>query len=379
MQHPKSYDAIPELPCVVYNGDLITENYHQLKAYLSQRYPRNRLFFALKACYLAPVVAKIVELGCGLEITTTTEHAIASRMGVQGNRIIWNGPAMDTEVLRSIILRQELINIDSPQIFHDLGKTAQELRKRIPAGLRLNPTGQGKFGMAPDQVPEFLSSAGPVDVKGFSIHISRRSVEPQHEMRDKLDFLDAAAAIEKDFNLQLDYIDLGGGLPGSTDFRSDLEPLLERLLAFRYTPELFLEPGAYLVERAATAFSRVIAMKTVGQQQWAILDIGANFLVPLDRSHFTVEPLCKSRAESCLSFGGPFCFDADVIAPTRRSVAVKVGDVVRIGHCGAYTSSMASCFGAAPPPVYWSIGGSVEKVKRDPDSQDLFMRMHGYF
>ena len=156
-----------------------------------------------------------------------------------------------------------------------------------------------------------------------------------------------------------------------------LAPLLTNLEKLKSSPELHLEPGAYLVEEAGTAYSRVVATKTVGSAHWALLDVGANFLVPLERAHFSVTKDDDVRQDLAVHFGGPFCFEADVIAKDQL-VAVAPGNIVKISRCGAYTASMSSCFFSAPPPVFWLEHGHYVALRRQPSTQASFLLYHGY-
>ena len=162
-------DAIPNPPCVVYDSQVIDRQHRSLRGFLDCAYPKSRIFYALKACYLPPVVERMIGLGCGLEIATPSEHAITRHFRLNESQIIWNGPSLETDTLRGIVERDELLSIDSPHLFQQLESIARESGKQVSVALRLNPSGEGRLGMSPDQAEGLLMCSRWIKVNGFHI------------------------------------------------------------------------------------------------------------------------------------------------------------------------------------------------------------------
>ena len=370
----------PAVPFVVYDAETVTRQYRRLRDFLDRRYPDSGIFYALKACYLQPVVRHLVGLGCGLEITTSAEQRIAAQLRLTGRGVIWNGPALDEETLRGAIGRGELINVDSAAIFTVCERIAREQDLEVAVGLRLNLGGGGKLGITPALAEPLLKSPR-VKVTGFHIHHGAFNGDPSQWVRQRLDLLEVLGHWLPRFDVGIDYVDLGGGLLPHPEPELYLEPIIENVSRIawpgRSRPRLLIEPGAYLVEEAGIAFTRVVAMKTVGPERWAITDLGSNFLIRLDRSDFRVSCAGRNDGEDRVSVGGNLCLEADVIA-RRQALAVTSGDVLKISRCGAYTSSMATCFATAPPEMYWRERGALERIGLAVERDDRFLRMHGW-
>jgi diaminopimelate decarboxylase len=364
-------------PFVVFDAETIERQYRRLRDYLDQAYPKSRIFYALKACYLPPVVNKLIKIGCGLEIVTPAEHAIACHFGLKSDCILWNGPSLGIETLQGIAERGEILNVDSPWLFHLLEKLANKLGKRVSVNLRLNPSGEGRLGMPPDQAESLLKRSHGVEVNGLHVHLGRGRRFESIALAEKQRFLEIAARWEKDMSLRLQSINLGGGLTVGQTPEMTLGSLIQQLKQLRSTPELFLEPGAYLVEEAGTAYARIVSTKTIGEARWAMLDIGANFLIPLDRNSFQIVGAGPVGGTDKVQFGGPFCFEADIIA-REQPVTVEPGDIVRVVRCGAYTESLSSYFFSAPPRVFWRDGDVTKELHRKTSPVDLFLAHHGY-
>ena len=368
--------AAPVPPCAVYDADTITKQVQRLRAYLRRSYENSRIHYAVKACYLRPVVRHIVSLGCGLEIMSPIEHRIAACFAVTGPNVVWNGPALDEPTLRGAVDRHERINVDSVAMFNVIQRLAAPRGAPIAVGLRLNLTGHGKLGITPDLAEPLLRSSR-VSVVGFHIHDGTRSRGPAHWVGQRQDLLELLAGWEQRHGIVIQYIDVGGGLEPGHEPHVYLDGCLSSIGRLHSEPQLLIEPGAYLVEEAGTALARVVSVKSIGSTRWAVTDLGSQYLVPLDRSNFHVDHGAAHEGDKRMSIAGPMCFEADVVAHDQV-MDVQAGHVVRVSRCGAYTASMSSCFGAPPPCLYWQQQDRLQRIERVPDGDQLFFAMHGY-
>ena len=368
---------IPKAPYIIYDATTVTRQYKLLRSYLDASYPRSRIYYALKACYVPHVVKQLLQLGSGLEISSLSEQQIALHFGLSGRQIVWNGPGLDVVTLRGIVDRGEIVNIDSAQVFHVLEQIAEEGGREVCAGLRLNIKGHGKLGVDLEQAGTLLKQRSRLRIAGFHFHPANGFKDPAEAQRQRLLFLDIVADWEKSLGIKVEFVNLGGGFAIGESPHQLFDLLVEKISALKSRPELFLEPGAYLVAEAGNAYANVVAVKTVNGLCWAILDIGSNFLVPLQRSNFNVESTTAGNTTVHVSFGGPLCYDADVIAVDQQT-EVRPGDIMKITRCGAYTASMASNFSSLPPPIYWQDTDRFVEVASDGESSNRFLKLHGY-
>ena len=78
-------------------------NYTELKNAFSSIYSNFNIAYSYKTNY-TPRLCKIVnELGGYAEVVSEMEAALAMRIGVKENRIIWNGPIKNKEKLESFL------------------------------------------------------------------------------------------------------------------------------------------------------------------------------------------------------------------------------------------------------------------------------------
>ena len=170
---------------------------------------------------------------------------------------------------------------------------------------------------------------------------------------------------------------MGGGIDQKQTLDECFLGLIELIKQLKSKPSLFIEPGAWLVDSAASVFSRVNAKKQINGQSWAFLDIGANFMVPLDRSDFKVLNKKSSNIEDLYHFSGNIPLENDVIE-FNVPHSPELGEIIEINQCGAYTESLSSYFANSPPQKYWREKDTLYTNQNCLNEKELFMLHHGY-
>lgn len=373
----------PDIPCIIYEESSLRDRYESLTTFLDSQYPNYHLLYALKACYVPPVVTTLIQLGCGVEVMSLNERLLLNQLSLsdiaKSTVVVWNGPSLNAESLQFAIEKGEHINVDSPHIFNAIEQLCDTLQTSVCVSLRINVSGGGRLGMDPNDAEKLLQSSSKlVSIEGFHIHYGPMSVIGQMWVDARLAFLDLLHRWEQKFGITVRRVNFGGGLPSPENLSETITPLIARLSSLRAIPILYLEPGAFLVEQAGTAFARVIAVKHLAETNWASLDIGGNILIPLQRTKLAVDFTEMDKAEGLLNFGGALCYEADIIG-SISGYRVEPGQIIRVKRAGAYTTSMASCFGSTPPPIYWrDHSGALQKIERIIEGKKLFIGYHGY-
>ena len=89
------------------------KNFIELEETFSNIYPNFKIAYSYKTNY-TPKLCKIVnELGGYAEVVSEMELELALRIGVDCERIIWNGPIKTKEKVEEFLLNGGTINIDS--------------------------------------------------------------------------------------------------------------------------------------------------------------------------------------------------------------------------------------------------------------------------
>ena len=178
------------------------------------------------------------------------------------------------------------------------------------------------------------------------------------ETRPFLDALDKVldlVAILKAEGIDLQHLDLGGGLGIRYNEEQPPEPadyigaLLERLGETDY--EILLEPGRAIVGNAGILVTQVEYLKPTEHKNFAIVDAAMNDLVrpSLYSAWQAIIPvnLLSDAPELQWDIVGPVCETGDFLGKDRVLKLVQ-GDLLAIRSSGAYGFSMSSNYNSRP-------------------------------
>ncbi len=181
------------------------------------------VYFAKKANKAAVFPERAAELGLGVDVASHGELREALAHGVRGTDLVVTGPAKSERLLRVAVLQGALVAVDAldeldrlAALASGLGRTARVLLRRLPPGP------PSRFGLDDAETRAALRRCadGPVDVAGFSFHLSGYDVRQRADLAGRLvrDCRDA-----RELGLHPDRISIGGGFVvdyvGAEDWR----------------------------------------------------------------------------------------------------------------------------------------------------------------
>ena len=198
-------------------------------------------------------------------------------------------------------------------------------------------------------------------------------------------------------NINIQYIDFGGGIPSPSLLRySPLQAILKNLLGFEFKPsvsgieyygerisqrirenidkyhlngiKIIFEPGRSIVSNAGVVVTRVIAIK----KDWIFLDASITFIP--ENVFFTERDLIvvgKTGQVKKYHIAGSSLLTPDFFARSKTLPWVLEGDLMVIKDCGAYTMSRSSQFTTLRPPIYMVENKKIKLIRR-PDNYETF-------
>ena len=303
---------------------------------LQRSFPADALHaVAIKAMPLVAVLRRIVSRGAGLEAASWEEVALARAAGCPGDRIVFDGPAKTDEELRAALDLGCWLNADHPRELERLAALGAPGDARV--GVRVNPEiGAGsigftstvakgsKFGVPLRDAPS-LRDRFPF-LTGLHVHTGSQGCG--------LDLLTAAAwrTAEIVEQLDLDWLDVGGGLPVRYTDRDPEPPTVAAWAeALAGMPgwgsrRLLTEVGRHVHAGGGITISRIEAVKEVDGEPLLVVHVGADLLLrrvyrPDDWDHefIVTDPTGRPRQGEARStkIGGPLCFSGDLLARGR--------------------------------------------------------------
>ncbi|MGE0357026.1 MAG: diaminopimelate decarboxylase [Burkholderiales bacterium] len=347
--------------------------------------------YAVKANANLAVLGVLARLGSGFDIVSGGELARVLAAGGSPGRIVFSGVGKTADEIRAALRAGiRCFNAESEPELERLDALAGELGVRAPVSLRVNPdvdarthpyisTGLrgNKFGIAHDRALAAYDLAARLpnlDVTGIDCHIGSQILDlaPLAEALERvLELADALASR----GIAIGHVDLGGGL-GIRYREGDEAPDIGRwcrAVAARLAGTghaIVVEPGRAIVGNAGVLLARVEYLKSGEGKRFAIVDASMSELIrpALYEAWHDIEPLAElDRPVAEYDVVGPVCESADILGAGRR-LALAPGDGIAILSAGAYGMAMSSNYNSRPRPCEVMVDGAraVEVRPREP-------------
>jgi diaminopimelate decarboxylase len=400
-------------PFYAYDGSRIDQDAGEIRAAFPTP-PWIRLYSA-KANLVPGVIGRVAQHGFGISAVSRGEATLALRAGVPPDRIVLEGVGKTEADMRFAV---DLAASGRPLLWvslesvEDAASLAAACRRRLPPGealdvlVRVNPevepeTHHGlavgargsKFGVLAEEVNAVVEAGGgpdgPLRWRGIHVHVGSqlRSVDAWRAgVALGLEVFAHHSAEMPSF----DTLDVGGGLPADPfledlptpgDFALAATSLIQERPGTPHPDRLAIEPGRALVAAAGWLVARVLHVRQrakrgndVPASRTVVLDAGMTELIrpamygakhPIFALSSGGRPFAPGVPFTEAIVEGPVCESTD-----RFGLAalphLERGDLVAIGHAGAYGSAMASTYNGRPrvPEVMLEPGGSRTLLRR---------------
>lgn len=386
-------------PLYVMSETRIRENYNRLYSVLSNELAKVKLFYSAKANTNLSILRILKDAGANIDVVSPGEVFLALMAGYSNNQVFFTGTSVRDDELVYLLEKEVLINIDS------LSQIKRLLTFGVPPVLsvRVNPQmgaghhehvitagSKSKFGVWEDEAVTAYALAKDAGITHFGIHMHIGSgimdINSFLIAAEKL--LEIAQNIHNNVGICFDFVDFGGGIgipyhPNGAVFK--IEHFAKKLANVFKTrvneyslgePELWLEPGRYLVANAGILLTHINTLKTTPFRRFAGVDAGFNTLIRPTMygsyHHIMVVNKATQSLTETYDVVGPLCESGDILAKARLLPALAEGDLLAILDAGAYGYCMTSQYNSRPRPAEILLNNGSYKVIREPETfQDL--------
>jgi len=363
-------------PLLVIDCERVRAQYRKLAKAL----PGVDLHYALKPLPHEAVVRTIDALGGYMDLATTGEVQLVSRLGIDPARCIHTHPIKrDKDIRNALFAGVKIFVADNP----DEVRKFRHHRRDAELLLRVSFRSPGavsdlsrKFGCDPQTALELARLAAKLGIRlrGFSFHVGSQA-------RDALKHVEAIEACVQLIKVArreklgaFDILDIGGGFPIDyaqrvPDIGRFCAPIRKALAGVPSNVRVIAEPGRFIAGPCAIGVASVMGRAEREGLWWYYLDDGlyGSFNGQLfDHAQYPIETLKKSDDQKPSVLAGPTCDSIDVIAENILLPKLKVGDVVIGRAMGAYTWASASEFNFFPRATVVSVNetaGDTGKVE----------------
>ena len=389
-------------PLYVTDEDRICARYREVRDALSSRYGKVRVLYAAKANGNPAILRALATEGAGADVFSAGELLLALRAGMDPDRLLFNGSSKSEPDLALAVEKRVRVSVDSLDELHALDRAAGEAGEVAEISFRVNPalevptnpkiaTGlrTSKFGIpAGDILAAYQAALGCSYVRpvGIHCHIGSQILEVDPFARAAAVMTGLAAGVTE-LGVRLRFIDLGGGLgipyrhgadpaPSFSDYAAAVVPVFAAgVKEAGISPELWVEPGRYLVADSTILLARVNSVKEA-HRRFVNVDAGFNLLVrPVMYGSFHTVVVANKAGDlpaHRYTIAGPICETGDILAEDRDLPAIAAGDLVAVLDAGAYGFSMASQYNGRPRcPEVLIRGGDAALMRRGETLEDL--------
>lgn len=321
--------------------------------------------FSAKANTNLAVLKLFADLGSGLDIVSGGELYRGLKAGIPPEKIVYSGVGKRKDEI-DYALNSEILmfNIESIEELELINDRAMLLKKKAPVAIRVNPdvdpkthpyisTGleKNKFGLDTETAIEAYKIAGRlgnIDVIGIDCHIGSQITEAK-PFKDALNRVKVLINKLRELNIDIKYIDIGGGLGITYDDESPPHPdeyarSIMQAIADMHV-KLILEPGRVIVGNTGILVARVLYRKSGKAKEFVIVDAGMNDLVrpTLYNAFHAIKPVVELEGEQIVAdVVGPICETGDFLAVDRKVADLRQGDLLAVMSAGAYGFVMSS-------------------------------------
>ncbi|MDD1663904.1 MAG: diaminopimelate decarboxylase [Methanomicrobiales archaeon] len=387
-------------PLYITDEDRVRARYREVHAALSSRYDRVRVLYAAKANGNPAILRALADEGSGADVFSAGELILALGAGMDPDRLLFNGSSKSPADLALAVEKGVRVSVDSLDELHSLDRIAGEVGKTAEIAFRVNPaldvpthpkiaTGlrTSKFGIPAGEIlAAYQAALGCDHVRpaGIHCHIGSQILEVEPFAQATAVMIDLAAGLT-DLGVGLRFIDLGGGLgipyrhgtdpiPTFSDYASAVVPVFsEGMKKAGISPELWVEPGRYLVADSTILLTYVNSVKEA-HRRFVNVDAGFNLLirpVMYGAYHGVVVANKADRPPvHRYTIAGPICETGDLLAEDRDLPAIERGDLIAVLDAGAYGFAMSSQYNGRPRCAEVLVRGSDAALMRRGETMD---------
>lgn len=350
------------------------ENYDNLLSAFKANYENTNIAYSYKTNYLPQFCSIVHDMKGYAEVVSSMELQLALSIGVPHNRIFFNGPFKETNMMFELLSNGGVVNVDSIEELTRVKVIANELNTCTRVGVRCNfdidDGVQSRFGVADtieniQRVIETVSNHTNMKLVGLHCHFASRTLKSWRNRTIAMTQLLSQMSLKQLSDLK--YVSLGGGLygemaealkcqfedpiPSFTQYAeaSALEFSRTMSVLGRRDIELIIEPGTALAASAMEFICSVQSVKQLGTSTFVTVD-GSSFNLGTFKSKINPPLRVLHDAEARgrvrvtkAKIVGYTCIEQDFLHEDF-SEDIAIGDAVLFEEIGSYSIVMKPPF-----------------------------------
>lgn len=364
-----------ETPCFILDKEEFDRSIYGFKNALDKNFKKSIIGYSVKTNSLPYCLCLARDMGCYAEVVSHDEYELALLCGYSKDHIIYNGPMKSKETFLDTIINGSIVNLETKREIEWLKELPKDKYYNIGVRLNINiskiaiddaigDNDYGRFGFSDEtdelkNIFEKIASIPKVRINGLHLHRSphTRSVDFYKKL-----IIYASNIITK-YNLNLDYIDIGGGYFGifknKPTYENYCDAIYDSLKEHNLENlNIIVEPGMAILGSSFSFVTKVIDSKQIESDLYVHTTDGSrNDIDPLFKKTDYIKEIIYSNitnkeivSEQVIT--GCSCIEFDKIFTLNNEQILEVNDIIIYKNVGAYTMCLSPLFIRYFPNVY---------------------------
>lgn len=378
-------------PCFVVDKQILDDGISLLTSSLEKYWNNYIVGYSFKTNSLPWLVNYIKQKGFYAEVVSDDEYSLARLMNFDEDKVVYNGPIKSKETFIEAMNFGCIVNVDTKREIEWLKELPKG--KSYKVGVRINfdiesacPTESacgdegGRFGFCYENgefknAIDVIQAMENVSVCGIHLHCSSKT----RSLNIYKAIAQMACKIKEEFDINFEYIDIGGGFFGGMDNRPkfpDYLKLVSEILSKAYNPTetmIIVEPGMSLIGPAIDFVTSVIDVKDTTYNRFVVTDGSRTNVDPLmTKSAYFDEIIYQSHDRAEMEkqvICGFTCMEHDRLFVLENSKELMVDDKIVYHKVGAYTMCLSPMFIKYFPTVILNDNGKITEIRNKWDAK----------
>jgi diaminopimelate decarboxylase len=382
-------------PAYILDNEILEKSINDIKESLFNNFKHSILSYSLKTNSLPYILNKVMEKNGYAEVVSKDEYELARLVGFDISQIVYNGPLKSKETFLEAIMGGAIVNIETKneiewlrelprgRIFNIGIRVNIDLAVISPEDSKLDED-YSRFGFSVES-GEFKEAINKINtyknIKLSGLHAHRTTLTRSIFAYSKIS--EYIGKIAKEYHLDLDYIDIGGGYygimenkPTFNEYFSSIAQKLELYFDLDKTT-IIIEPGNAIVASCLDFITSVIDVKKIRDFHVVTIDGSRNDIDPFYKKNNYSYSLLLSNdtTKSCVNtqiIAGGTCLEYDKLFKIDNQKLLSVGDKITFRSVGAYTMTLSPLFIRFFPSVYLIKDGRCSLIRKSWEAKDFF-------
>lgn len=332
--------------------------------------PTIKIYLSIKANPCKKIICELGKSVDGVEVASAGELDIAIKSGICNQNILFIGPGKSYSELDIAVEKKiKLIVVESIEEINRINKICITKNLTMNIAIRINPniksSSRLKMGGVPSQfgideenvleVIKALSQYEKLHLKGVHFYFGSQILDSNQIVKNIEYIFATCKRIQRQTNISLDFIDLGGGIGVPYfihDNELDLNLLKSKLRQLFFenvndfqNTEFIWESGRFILAECGYYIVKIEYIKESRGKKFVIVNGGLNHhstaigVGAILRGNFNIYCLNKKEmndTQEKVTIVGPLCTPIDVLARDITLPTLEVGDILVVPKSGAY-------------------------------------------